>query len=116
MKSLALASTAFALGTLQSFAADGAGMFGATNVGAPIQGGGGTADTLVQKLVGNAMLFLGIVAVLYGIWGGFLMVTAGGDEEKVKKGRTILVQVAIGLVVIFIANSIVQFVLSKILV
>lgn len=112
MKSLALASTAFALTTLQSFAADGSSMFGGDK---PVIGDKTTADIMVQRLVGNAMLFLGIVAVLYGIWGGFLMVTAGGDEEKVKKGRTILVQVAIGLVVIFIANSIVQFVLSQIL-
>ncbi len=111
MKSLALASTAFALTTLQTFAID----FGGTKVQTNVQGTGTTADVAVQNLVSNAMIFLGIVAVLYGIWGGFLMVTAGGDEEKVKKGRTILVQVAIGLVVIFLANSIVQFVLSQIL-
>lgn len=43
------------------------------------------------------------------------MLTAGGDEEKVKKGRTILIQVGIGLIVIFLANSIVQFVLTKII-
>ena len=61
------------------------------------------------------MTFLAILAVVYGLYGGFLMVTAGGEEEKMKKGRTILIQVAIGLVVIFLANSIVQFVLTKIL-
>lgn len=115
IKAIALSGVALSLSTLQAFA-DGTSMFGGANVDTAIQGGGGTADTLVQRLVANAMLFLGIVAVLYGIWGGFLMVTAGGDEEKVKKGRTILIQVAIGLVVIFVANSIVQFVLSKILV
>ncbi len=43
------------------------------------------------------------------------MLTAGGEEEKMKKGRTILIQVAIGLVVIFLANSVVQFVLQRIL-
>ncbi len=61
------------------------------------------------------MTFLAIIAVIYGLYGGFLMLTAGGEEEKMKKGRTILIQVAIGLVVIFLANSIVQFVLTKIL-
>ena len=43
------------------------------------------------------------------------MLTAGGDEDKVSTGRKILIQVALGLVVIFLANSIVQFVLSRIL-
>jgi len=61
-------------------------------------------------------MFLALIGVCYGLWGGFQIVTAGGEEEKVKKGRTILIQVAIGLVVIFLANSIVQWVLTKILV
>ena len=74
-----------------------------------------TAETAIQIYIGKAMTFLAILAVVYGLYGGFLMVTAGGEEEKMKKGRTILIQVAIGLVVIFLANSIVQFVLTKIL-
>ncbi len=111
MKSLALATVATALAVESTYAID----FGGNKVQQNVQGTGNNADVAVQNLVSNAMLFLGIVAVLYGIWGGFLMVTAGGDEEKVKKGRTILVQVAIGLVVIFLANSIVQFVLTQIL-
>jgi Type IV secretion system pilin len=115
LQSLALATTAMALTAESSFAADGCGIFGCSNVGTPLQWGGGTADTLIQRLVGNAMMFLGLLGVLYGIWGGFQIVTAGGDEEKVKKGRTIIIQVAIGLLVIFIANSIVQFILQKIL-
>ncbi len=97
----------------QSFAAIN---FGGSNVSNNIQGDSGTADTVVQKLVGNVMFFLGIVAVLYGLYGGFLILTAGGEDDKVKKGKTILIQVALGLVVIFLANSIVQWVLGKILV
>ncbi len=115
-KKLAISVGTTALIAEQTFA-DGTTIFGGSNVtNTSVQGGGGTADTLIQRLVGNAMLFLGLVGVLFGIYGGFLMLTAGGDEEKVKKGRTILMQVAIGLVVIFLANSIVQLVLSKILV
>lgn len=97
----------------QSFAAIN---FGGGNVQSNVSGSSNTADTAVQNLVGNAMLFLGIVAVMYGLYGGFLILTAGGDDTKVKQGKTILIQVAIGLVVIFLANSIVQWVLSKILV
>jgi hypothetical protein len=66
-------------------------------------------------LISNALVFLGLLGVCYGIWGGFQIVTAGGDEEKVKKGRTIIIQVIIGLVVIFLANSIIQWVLTSIL-
>ena len=96
----------------QSFAAIN---FGAQNVQSNVSGTSNTADTAVQNLVGNAMLFLGIVAVLFGLYGGFLILTAGGEDDKVKKGKTILIQVALGLVVIFLANSIIQWVLTKIL-
>lgn len=89
--------------------------FGGDKVQSGLQGSRNTADVTIQKLVENAMFFLGILAVCYGLYGGFLMLTAGGEEDKVKRGRTILIQVALGLVVIFLANSIVQFVLSKIL-
>lgn len=91
--------------------------FGGNKVDQRISGTtqGTTAENAVQTLIGNAMFVLGIVAVCYGLYGGFLMLTAGGDDGKVKTGKTILIQVAIGLVVIFLANSIVQFVLTRIL-
>ena len=96
----------------QSFAAIN---FGAGNVQQNVSGSQNTADVTIQNLVGNVMLFLGIIAVLYGLYGGFLILTAGGDESNVKKGKTILIQVALGLVVIFLANSIVQWVLGRVL-
>lgn len=61
------------------------------------------------------MVFLGILAVCYGLYGGFLIMTAGGEDDKVKKGKQILIHVALGLVVIYLANSIVQWVLGSIL-
>jgi Type IV secretion system pilin len=113
LKKLALTTAATAITLEQSFAAIS---LGGDKVKGEISGSTEGADTAVQGLVKNAMAFLAIVGVLYGIYGGFLMVTAGGDEEKVKKGRTILIQVAIGLVVIFLANSVVQFILDSVLV
>lgn len=71
-----------------------------------------TADVEIQNLINKALLYLSLLAVIYGIWGGFQIVTAGGDEEKVKKGRTILMQVVIGIVVIWLAGSIVKWVVG----
>jgi len=73
-----------------------------------------TADVEIQNLINKALLYLSILAVVYGIWGGFQIVTAGGDEEKVKKGRTILIQVGLGIIVIWLAGSIVKWVVSLI--
>lgn len=66
----------------------------------------------IQTYVNYIMTFLYLIAVLFAIWGGFQILTANGDEEKVKKGKTILIQGAIGLLVIFIAGTLVKFILS----
>jgi hypothetical protein len=71
-----------------------------------------SAEVTVQNLIDRALMFLSIVAVLYGIWGGFQIITAGGDEEKVKKGRTILIQVVIGIIVVWLAGSVVKWVVG----
>ncbi|MDD5769532.1 MAG: hypothetical protein PHE25_01070 [Candidatus Gracilibacteria bacterium] len=66
----------------------------------------------LQTYVNYVMTFLYLIAVGYALWGGFQILTAGGEEDKVKKGKTILIQGGIGLLVIFLAGSIVKWVLS----
>ncbi|PID87575.1 hypothetical protein CSB07_00655 [Candidatus Gracilibacteria bacterium] len=56
--------------------------------------------------------FLYLLAVIYGIYGGFTILTASSDDEKVKKGRTIIIQSIIGLIIIFLASTIVNLVLE----
>ena len=89
--------------------------FGENRVQDGVRGTQETADQAVQTLVTRVIWFLYIVAVLYGLWGGFNILTAGGDEEKVKKGKTIIIQALIGLVVIFLASSIIQWLIRLVL-
>ena len=74
-----------------------------------------TADSTIQVLITNVMVFLGIIAVCYLLWWGFNILTAGWDENKVKTWKTVIIQAWIWLVVIYLANSIVQWVISSIL-
>ena len=66
----------------------------------------------VQYYVNFLMTFLYLVAVLYALWGGFLILTAGGEDDKVTKGKTILIQWGIWLLVIWLAGTIVKWILS----
>jgi len=75
----------------------------------------GSAEDVIQLYVQRLLGFLYIIAVLYALWGGFNILTAAGDDEKVGNGKKIIIQALIGLVVIFLAGSIVQFVLVGIL-
>lgn len=67
-----------------------------------------TVDNILGYLVG----LLYFIAIIFALWGGFQILTAGGDEEKVKKGKTTLIQAVIGLIVIFLASNIIRWVIG----
>ncbi len=56
--------------------------------------------------------FLYLIAVIYGMWGGFNILTAAWDEEKVKKWKTTLINAVIGLVVIFLVSTIIRLIIT----
>ncbi len=89
--------------------------YGTGRVDSNLQWSWNDVSVAAQQIVNNLMGFLALIAVFYGLWGGFNILTAGGDEEKVKKGKTVLIQVSIGLVIIFLAYSIVTWVIGAIL-
>lgn len=66
----------------------------------------------IQDIIAYLLLFLGIVGVIYIIYAGFNVLTAAGDEDKVKKSKTTILHVFIGLILIFLAFSIVKFVIG----
>ncbi len=75
-----------------------------------VKGTGETGlTTTIQSMVNYVIGFLGLVAVLYGIYGGFLYLTAAGNDEQIKKAKTIFKQVAIGMLIVFLSYSVVTF-------
>ena len=70
--------------------------------------------TAIQSIISYITTFLYLIAVALALYGGFLMLTAAGDEEKVKKGKTVLIQAALGLLVIFLASTLVSFIIGAV--
>lgn len=70
----------------------------------------------LQDIVGKVTNFLlvigGPIAAIMVLWGGFQIMTAGGDPEKFKTGRMTILYAAIGLVVILAAQGVTGFVES----
>ncbi len=54
--------------------------------------------------------FVSLVAVVYLIYGGYLWLTAAGNEQRVEKAKQVILQALIGLVIIILAWAIVLFV------
>lgn len=56
---------------------------------------------------------LGSVALLFFIYGGFVWLTAGGNEERIKRGRDILTHTVIGVIIVLAAWLIINFVIMS---
>lgn len=76
----------------------------------------GRAATLNEVIANAAKLVLGLVGVLALIMfiiGGVSWMTSAGNAEQVKKGKGTLIWATIGLVVCFLAYSLVTFFITR---
>ena len=67
---------------------------------------------MAVSVVKYLMTFLGIIAVVVILYGGFMWMTASGNEDRVDKAKKIIIAGAIGLVVVLAAYAIVNFVVG----
>lgn len=71
--------------------------------------------TTAVKIINVALGFLGIVAVVIVLYGGFMWMTAGGNEERITKAKQILTAGIIGLVIIVMAWAIARYVVNTLM-
>lgn len=76
----------------------------------PIFGGG--LPSIITTVVNFALVIVGIIAVIYLIYGGITYVTAGGDAERAGKGRVTITNAIIGIVIIIAALAIYNAVIT----
>ncbi|HBF66933.1 MAG TPA: hypothetical protein DDW36_00740 [Candidatus Magasanikbacteria bacterium] len=67
----------------------------------------------VARIINVALSLLGIIAVVVTLIGGFLWMTAGGNDEQIEKAKGWIFSGIIGLAIILSAFAIAQFVISK---
>lgn len=85
------------------------------NAGLPSTTGSNNFAAVVGKLIGSALGLLGIILVVIIIYAGFLWMTAQGAEDKVKTAKTMIKNAIIGMILIFTASAITNFVLNNII-
>jgi len=69
-----------------------------------------TTQQLIGLMIGAILGIVGSIALVMFIIGGFQWMTAGGNMERIKKGRDTLIWATLGLVVIFAAYAILRFI------
>ena len=88
---------------------------GLNQFGAKTQLGTKSLPETVADIINVAMGLLGMVVVILILAGGFVWMTAGGDEKKITTAKGLIFGGIIGLAIILSAYAIAQFVVGSLL-
>ena len=69
---------------------------------------------IILGLINVAMGFLGLVAVIVIMYGGFKWMTASGNEEKVEEAKKLIGAGIIGLVILLTAYALVSYIINTV--
>jgi hypothetical protein len=72
-----------------------------------------TVQNLAKEIVNIFSIIVGAASVVMIIYGGFRYITSGGDSSRVGNAKNTLIYAVVGLIIVALAQVIVQFVISK---
>ncbi|HTX86908.1 MAG TPA: pilin, partial [Candidatus Nanoarchaeia archaeon] len=70
---------------------------------------------IIDNIIRVALGFLGVIAIALIIYGGYLWMTANGNEERIAAAKKVLISAVIGLLIILSAFGIATFILNSLL-
>ena len=68
----------------------------------------------INSVIGFAVSISGLISVVFIIISGFKFMFSGGDEDKIKDAQKSLIFSILGLVLVFLSPTIIEFVLTKV--
>lgn len=77
-----------------------------------VTGGETSARELARTILNFLLGFLGFLAVIMIIYGGFRYMTAGGEEQGLESAKKIILYAIVGIIVILLSFAIVNTVLK----
>ncbi len=69
---------------------------------------------VLAKLINIFLGFLGIIFLILIIYGGFMWMTANGQDDRVTKAKSLLVAGIIGLIIVLMSFAIAEFVTRRV--
>lgn len=87
---------------------------GSTCTNKNTQQGTTNINNIIHTVINIFSLIVGVVSVIMIIIGGLRYITSGGDSNNVSGAKNTIIYAIIGLVVVALAQFIVQFVLNKV--
>lgn len=68
---------------------------------------------IVGNIIGSALSMIGVIFFILMVYGGFLWMTARGDEPTVKKAKETIIAAVIGLIIVMGSFAITNFVFTS---
>ena len=87
--------------------------FGLNRIGGSLDLPATDIRLIIAQIIRAILGLLGIIALGLMLYGGFVYMTSAGNEEKVGQARKILINAAIGIMIILSALAIAQFVINQ---
>lgn len=69
-------------------------------------------SAVVARIIRAILGFLGVVAVVIILWGGFKWMTSGGQAEKISDARKLIIMGIVGLGIVLASYAIASFVIT----
>lgn len=69
---------------------------------------------LIFRILRYSLGFLGILALVMIIYGGFLMLTSGGNADMIKKAKGTIIWASVGIAIVLGSWQILSFIFSTI--
>lgn len=73
-----------------------------------------SVNNIIKTVINVFSLVVGVISVIFIIVGGFKYITSGGDSNSVTSARNTIMYAIVGLVIVALAQIIVQFVLNRV--
>jgi hypothetical protein len=86
--------------------------FGVDNMEGIVLSGDVSPDTAVKNIINLALSFLGLIALVIILIGGFKWMTAGGNEDKVGEAKKLIGAGVVGLIIVIAAWGIAKWVIE----
>ena len=67
---------------------------------------------VIANIVRYLLTFVGLIAVIFILWAGYLWMVSGGDPTKVGQAKKTLINATIGLAIVILAFAIVTFMIN----
>ena len=77
--------------------------------------GNRSVPEIIGGIIKTALPLVGSLFLLMFLYGGFLYMTAGGNDKRVEEGRQTLTNAAIGMAIVIGAYALVNYVISSLM-